>query len=159
MFPGIAEALHEIRTTASDEERAWEEYRARHTEHIHKDYRDHWWPAEETGLRVMQAARRKVNAWRLANPNAHPPNKKAKLAAAEEEAEHVAHMYELQRRPLRRKTCNWMANGSIPLLTDAELLEAMPTTMDWAMRRVLRDRTDAELKEKANQPERETKTN
>ena len=33
----------------------------------------------------------------------------------------------------------------------------MPTTMDWAMRRVLRDRTDAELKEKAKQQERKTK--
>jgi hypothetical protein len=163
LFPGIATALHEIRTTASDEERAWAEDRARHPEHIHVDYHDRWWPSEETGKRVMQTARRKVKGWGLANPKAHPPsekkNEKKKLDAAMEEGEHVARMYELQRSPLQQKPSNWMAKGSLSTLQDAELLETMPTTMEWAMRRVLRDKEDAEIKEKIKQQEREKKAN
>jgi hypothetical protein len=163
LFPGIASALHEIRTTASDEERAWAEDRARHPEHIHVDYHDRWWPSEETGKRVMQTARRKVKAWGLANPKAHPPkekkkkrkSEKKKLDAAMEEGEHVARMYELQRSPLQQKPSNWMAKGSLSTLQDAELLETMPTTMEWAMRRVLRDKEDVEFKEATKQQERE----
>jgi hypothetical protein len=92
-----------------------------------------------------------VTACASSKPKAHPPSKKAKLDAAMEEGEHAARMYELQRSPHRQKP------GSLPLLTDTELLEAMPTTMDWAMHRVLRDREDAELKEKAKQQESEAK--
>ena len=120
-----------------------------------EDYRDRWWPAEETGRRVMQAARRKVHDWGLAKPKAHPPSKKAKLDAAMEEGEHVARMYELQRSPLQQKPSNWMAKGSLSTLQDAELLETMPTTMEWAMRRVLRDKEDVEFKEATKQQERE----
>ena len=160
MFPGIATALHEIRTTASDEERAWAEDRARHPEHIHVDYRDRWWPAEETGLKAMQAARRKLKSWRLSNPKARPLDKKRTIEAAEEEAEHAERMHALQRSckgTLRRNPCNWMPKGALHLLTDTEMLEIKPTIMDWAMRRVLRDKEDAEIKEMNKQQEREKK--
>ena len=118
----------------------------------------------------MQTARRKVKAWGLANPKAHPPNEnekkedekkkkrkreKKKLDAAMEEGEHVARMYELQRSPLQQKPSNWMAKGNLSTLQDAELLETMPTTMEWAMRRVLRDKEDVEFKEATKQQERE----
>ena len=72
-----------------------------------------------------------------------------------EEGEHVARMYELQRSPLQQKPSNWMAKGRLSTLQDAELLETLPTTMEWAMRRVLRDKEDVEFKEATKQQERE----
>ena len=52
-----------------------------------------------------------------------------------------------------------MPKGTLHLLTDTELLEIKPTIMDWAMRRVLRDKEDAEIKETIKQQEREKKAN
>ena len=152
LFPGIAQALHDIRTTATDEERAWEEDRARHPRHIHKDYKDRWWPVEETGKRVMQTARRKVRAWRLVESSKCKRSKKARADAAEEEAAHSERM----RRPQWRA---WVPQSSIPLLTDEELMEAMPNTMDRAMRRALQDHEDDEFKRTTKQQAKEEEKN
>jgi hypothetical protein len=70
---------------------------------------------------------------------------------------HNERVRRLQRGTHQTKRYNWVAQRSLPLLTDTELKETMPTTMDWTMRRVLRDRADVKLKRKAKEQESETK--
>jgi hypothetical protein len=156
LFPGIAEALHDIRTTATDEERAWEEDRARHPEHIHADYNDRWWPAEETGQRVMRAARTIIRGWGLTHSTGYLSKVKARSKSAKEEGEHYERMHQLQRYTHSPERRIWTAQRNLPLLTDKELLAIMPTTMDWGIRRALRDRADEELKRKAKKNESKT---